>query len=93
MGVYLQPTLQGTNCHVEFNLAYDPESAQEIQKIKKIDEEAGKVLPSMGAFFSRPYGSWAEMAFGPSAYTVTALRKVKDIYDPKGIMNPGKLCF
>lgn len=93
VGVYLQPTLQGTNCHVEFSYTYDPENLREMQKVQNIDKEASKVLPSMGAFFSRPYGSWTEVAFGPSAYTVIALRKIKEVYDPKGIMNPGKLCF
>ena len=27
MGIYVQPIVQGTNCHVEFNLFYDPDDA------------------------------------------------------------------
>lgn len=27
------------------------------------------------------------------AATVTALKKIKAIFDPNNIMNPGKLCF
>lgn len=93
IGVYLQPTVQGTNCHCEFNLFYDPQNPSQVEKVKKLDAEGSKVLANMGGFFSRPYGMWSNIAYGPSAYTVIAQRMVKDVYDPNGIMNPGKLCF
>jgi len=93
IGVYLQPTVQGTNCHCEFSLSYDPQSLEEVTKVKEIDTAGSRVLANSGGFFSRPYGPWVDIAYGPSAYTVIAQRKVKDIYDPNGIMNPGKLCF
>ena len=47
----------------------------------------------MGAFFSRPYGLWSDVAYAKCPDTVRALGKVKAILDPQGIMNPGKLCF
>ena len=28
LGVYIQPTVQGTSCHCEFNLFYDPADAE-----------------------------------------------------------------
>jgi FAD/FMN-containing dehydrogenase len=93
VGVYLQPTLQGTNCHCEFNLGYDPQNQAEVDKVKKFDADGSGALANMGGFFSRPYGSWKNVAYGHAAETVIALRKVKGIFDPKGIMNPGKLCF
>jgi FAD/FMN-containing dehydrogenase len=46
-----------------------------------------------GAFFSRPYGAWADLAYGRDAATTAALRKLKAIFDPANVMNPGKLCF
>jgi FAD/FMN-containing dehydrogenase len=46
-----------------------------------------------GAYFSRPYGIWADMAFNRDAQTTLVLKKVKKIFDPKAVMNPGKLCF
>jgi FAD/FMN-containing dehydrogenase len=46
-----------------------------------------------GAFFSRPYGIWANMAYNRDAQTTEVLRKLKDIFDPHNVMNPGKLCF
>lgn len=93
IGVYLQPTVQGTNCHCEFNLSYDPKSGEEVEKVKRFVTEGGRALANIGGFFSRPYGPWADIAYGRAADTVVALRKVRSIFDPNGIMNPGKLCF
>jgi FAD/FMN-containing dehydrogenase len=93
IGTYLQPTIQGTNCHCEFNLPYDPRNTGEVDRVKAIDRQAVRLFANMGGFFSRPYGQWAEVAFGRDPASVKALRKVKSIFDPQGIMNPGKLCF
>jgi FAD/FMN-containing dehydrogenase len=46
-----------------------------------------------GAFFSRPYGIWAELLCNQGVDNVIALRKVKQIFDPNNVMNPGKLFF
>jgi FAD/FMN-containing dehydrogenase len=54
---------------------------------------ASQELMKQGAFFSRPYGIWADMAFNRDAQTTIVLNKIKKIFDPNGIMNPGKLCF
>lgn len=93
IGMYVQPVLQGANCHCEFNLSYDPESSEELEKVKVLTTEGSRALANMGAFFSRPYGPWADIAYGRSVGSVVALRKVKEVFDPKSIMNPGKLCF
>ena len=44
-----------------------------------------------GAFFSRPYGTWAQLVRTRHAESIIALRKVKGIFDPNNVMNPGKL--
>jgi FAD/FMN-containing dehydrogenase len=46
-----------------------------------------------GAFFSRPYSPWADMVYGRLTESVAALRKLKGVFDPNNILNPGKLCF
>lgn len=93
IGVYIQPIQQGRSCHVEFDLAFDPSDAMEVAQTKRTLEQASKALMHKGAFFSRPYGIWAEMAGNHYAENVTALRKVKRIFDPNNVMNPGKLWF
>jgi FAD/FMN-containing dehydrogenase len=93
MGVYLQPAVQGVNYHCEFNLYFDRESAPEVERMQALDEAAAAALSARGAFFSRPYASRAELAYGRDAETTIALRKVKGIFDPNNVMNPGKLCF
>ena len=93
IGVYLQPTIMGANCHCEFHLPYNPKNDVEFNQIKALDREASRILANLGGFFSRPYGHWAKVAYGHDPATVIALRKVNNIFDPNGIMNPGKLCF
>lgn len=93
MGVYIQPIVQGVNYHCEFNLPFNPDNSRGTDKIKRLSEAAFEALATRGAFFSRPYGAWADMAYRRDAETTVALRKVKKIFDPNNIMNPGKLCF
>ena len=46
-----------------------------------------------GALFTRPYGELAPMVYERAAGYVQALKRVKKIFDPNNIMNPGNLCF
>jgi FAD/FMN-containing dehydrogenase len=93
VGVYLQPIQQGRACHVEFTLGVDSTDPENAGKVEKLWHASGKALADAGAFFSRPYGPWADLAYSKCPDTVAALKKVKGILDPKGVMNPGKLCF
>ena len=93
IGVYIQPIRQGASCHCEFNLSYDSENSTEAKTVEKFITEGARILADAGAFFSRPYGPWAEIVYERAPHTVALLRKTKNIFDPEGIMNPGKLCF
>jgi FAD/FMN-containing dehydrogenase len=92
VGVYLQPRHQGANCHCEFNLPYASKQ-QDASLVKALYTKASESLVDQGAFFSRPYGIWADMAFKRDPQSTKLLKSIKRTFDPNGIMNPGKLCF
>jgi FAD/FMN-containing dehydrogenase len=93
IGAYLQPVVQGVNCHCEFNLFYDPDNAAETEQVRQLCLETPRILMDKGAFFSRPYGESTGMIMNRDAASLAALRKVKSILDPDKILNPGKLCL
>jgi FAD/FMN-containing dehydrogenase len=93
IGTYLQPIVQGVNCHCEFNLFYNPQDVAETAKVKQLNAIATRSLMEKGAFFSRPYAENTSVIMNRDGATVAALRKIKQITDPNHIMNPGKLCF
>jgi len=93
LGTYLQPVVQGTSFHCEFNLFYNPDDQRAVEVTRNLSKEATRRLMDRGAFFSRPHGENARMIVNRDAATVAALRKIKTIFDPNNIMNPGKLCF
>ena len=78
---------------MEFDLAFDANEATEVAGTKRTLELAGKALLQKGAFFSRPYGGWGDMTGSQCAQNAIALRRVKKIFDPNNVLNPGKLCF
>jgi FAD/FMN-containing dehydrogenase len=91
MGIYIQPQHAGTSCHCEFNLPYDPINKLESSRVHDFYIRASKELSHAGAFYSRPYGIWSKLQFNKDAQTTITLKKLKDIFDPNGILNPGKL--
>ncbi|MBZ5501768.1 MAG: FAD-binding oxidoreductase [Acidobacteriia bacterium] len=93
LGVYIQPVVQGTSYHCEFNLFYDPQNRRELQRVQDVSATAVQHLMAKGAFFSRPYGETARMILNRDAASVSVLDKLKNVFDPNHIMNPGKLCF
>jgi hypothetical protein len=93
LGVYIQPTVQGTSYHCEFNLFYDPASGRERNVARTLASSAVRGLMARGAFFSRPYGESAGEIVNRDAATVAILHTFKKIFDPNNVMNPGKVCF
>jgi FAD/FMN-containing dehydrogenase len=93
IGVYVQPIVQGTGIHCEFSLFYDPASAGEAGRVRELSAAAVKGLMAHGAFFSRPYGENAGMIVNRDASSAAMLNKLKKIFDPNHVMNPGKVGF
>jgi hypothetical protein len=93
IGVYIQPVVQGTSCHCEFDFYYDPANQAESKKTQEVVSDVADKMEARGAFFSRPYPEWIDVAYRHSSDTVDMQKKIKDIFDPNWILNPGKLCF
>jgi len=93
VGVYIQPIVQGTSCHCEFNLYHTPTKSAELDATKQLVNLGSEEIAKLGGFFSRPYGAWKDVAYRRAVGTLVMQRKVKQIFDPKEILNPGKLCF
>ncbi len=93
LGVYIQPVVQGTSCHCEFDLFHDPADRVAADTTKALVAAAVDELEAQGAFFSRPYGLWRDVAYRRSGDTAAMQKKTRQIFDPNGILNPGKLCF
>jgi FAD/FMN-containing dehydrogenase len=94
VGVYLQPQHQGVSYHMEFSLPYAPEDKAAVAKARALYSAASQRLLAEGAaYFSRPYGEWADTVYNRDAAARDILRAVKKILDPNNILNPSKLCF
>ncbi len=93
VGVYLQPLERGRACSLNFSLPCDLHNQAEKERIKNLYLELSERLISDGAFFSRPYGPWADMVYRRSTTYTNTLKELKKIFDPHHILNPGKLCY
>jgi hypothetical protein len=93
IGIYIQPQHQGVSQHVEISFPFNPANIKEAEKVKRIYTEASETLVAEGAFFSRPYGAWADLVYKRDVDATRMLRVAKRIVDPKKVLNPGKLCF
>jgi FAD/FMN-containing dehydrogenase len=93
IGVYIQSIVQGTGYHVGFDLFYDPANVSERNRVKGLAAAATKNLMAKSAFFSRPYGENTLMIMNRDAATIAVLNKLKKMFDPNHVMNPGKVGF
>jgi FAD/FMN-containing dehydrogenase len=93
VGIYLQPLERGRACHLEFSFPCDPSSEKEREEIGELYLRLSEELITMGGFFSRPYGPWADMVYRRATAYTNTLREVKKVFDPNTILNPGKLCY
>jgi hypothetical protein len=92
IGVYMQPLERGRACHLCFCLPCDLGSEREAAAIRELHVSLSDTLIREGAFFTRPYGPWADMVYRRAASYTATLKQLKTIFDPNNIMNPGKLC-
>lgn len=89
-GVYVQPAVQGRGAQVSFTLPFNSTTRAAVTTLYL---ESSRALMNSGAFFSRPYGPWAPMVYARDRNGAQMLQRLKGVFDPAGILNPGKLCF
>lgn len=93
LGVYVQPVVQNRACEVELLLPYDPADAEQVAQVARQEHELFARLNAAHAFFSRPYGVAAREVFANNPLNTRFLQKLKTIFDPHRILNPGKFGF
>ena len=91
LGLILQPQVQGRAFRVEADLFCTKET---LDKTRLLADSAEAALFARGALFDRPYtSSLSQLVFSADPVAVNAQKKLKAVFDPQGIFNPGKLCF
>ncbi len=93
VGVYLQPLERGRACHLSFSLPCDTADEKEVELVRELFVDLSEKLIDEGAYFTRPYGPWADMVYRRAATYTATLKELKQVFDPNNILNPGKLCF
>lgn len=85
--VYVQPSMQGRNAHVEFVIPYSDDEKDEAETLYK---ELMEELLNAGAFFSRPYGICQDKIFEKAPMQVKTIGKLKQLFDDKYVLNPNR---
>ncbi|MHA1938604.1 MAG: FAD-binding oxidoreductase [Candidatus Thorarchaeota archaeon] len=94
IGVYLQPSIQGTNTHCFFDIYYNPDNSEQEKKANSLFLKGSQALMDKGAYFSRPVPAISDSVFARSSpEAISAMKRVKAIFDPRHVMSPGNLCF
>jgi len=94
IGVYIQPIENAAGAHIEFNFYYDPEDDVQVSALRAAYPAAVDAALDLEAHFTRPCNRVvADKAYEKAASYTALLKQTKAIFDPNGIMNPGKLCF
>ncbi len=87
-GVYIQPQLGGRVAHFEATLFLSKTEAADGDALSL---DLARRMKEQGAYFSRPAGSWAHLAYEDKPGLLDTLRRTKKIFDPKGVLSIGAL--
>ncbi len=94
LGIYIQPIENASAAHVEFNFYYNPNNDEEVDITEVAYTMSIEEALKLEAHFSRPYGKiMSDLVYEKAGSYTALLKQTKEMFDPKHIMNPGKLCF
>ena len=91
-GITLQPQVQGRAFSIACSI-FCEDTFSDISSAEKTLGGLSGGLFKAGAYFDRPYGALSVLVYKADPRSTEALKKLKAIFDPDGILNPGKLCF
>ncbi|MGZ3558274.1 MAG: FAD-binding oxidoreductase, partial [Thermodesulfobacteriota bacterium] len=91
IGIYIQPIEHNRACHMEFTFFYNPANPLEKTRIADLYRHVALTLLNQGVLFTRPYGELSSMVYERASGYSMALKRLKKVFDPKNIMNPGNL--
>lgn len=90
ISIFMLPVHVGAY-YFEAGFHRNPADPHETEKVEKLFYESAKRLLDIGAFIDRPYGRLAELVYSRCGGYYGLLKKIKAMYDPNNIMNPGRL--
>lgn len=93
IGIYKQPIEHNRACQLMFTFYYDAAQPGAEEAVKALHYDAFIRLHDAGGYFTRPYGEMGTVLYDKAASYAAALKKVKGLFDPVNIMNPGNVCF
>lgn len=83
------------NGNIHVNLLVDPENAATMEKVPAILEELFRLVVTLGGTLSGEHGVGTQkrefLPLEQDAATIALQRRLKTLFDPEGILNPGKL--
>jgi FAD/FMN-containing dehydrogenase len=90
IGVHIQPMVQNHACHMELMVPFEPSSSQQVEHLRQLERKATIRLMEVGAFFSRPYGSAADLVWEQNPGNTRLVQTIKGIFDPRQVLQRGK---
>jgi hypothetical protein len=93
VGFMIMPLNFGGSYYFEPNLYHNPDNREEHEKTREVFLEISRALIHSGGYFPRPYPLWAEEVYFRMGTYHRKVKMVKEMLDPKNIMNPGKLAL
>lgn len=93
LGGYFVLIERGRGVHCEFDFHCGLDGSDGRGRVEDLWQSTSKILLDKGALFDRPYGFWADMVYSRAPQYLSKLKQIKAEMDPRGILNPGKLCF
>ncbi len=89
VGLTVQPQVQGRAYRVTCDLFT---AAEQAPRVRELGDKAELTLFDAGAFFDCPYTeALSERVFAVNPSSTDMIRRLKNIFDPAHIFNPGKL--